>query len=52
MDLEKKIKKVKKKNNKIKKKILNLENIIHELNFKIQEIKNNNYDSLDEYFTH
>lgn len=46
-----KIEKIKDENNKLKKKILKLENIVHELNCKIKELKNNNYDSVDEYFT-
>ena len=38
-------------NTKLKDNILNLENIIKTLKNELEEIKINNYDSIDEYFS-
>lgn len=50
-NLEKELKNMTNDNRKLKENIINLENIIKILKNELEEIKINNYDSIDEYFS-
>lgn len=50
-NLQTEIKNMTNNNRKLKENIINLENIIKILKNELEEIKINNYDSIDEYFS-
>jgi predicted RNase H-like nuclease (RuvC/YqgF family) len=50
-NLEREIKKLRNDNIKLKENIISLENIVKILKNELEEIKINNYDSIDEYFS-
>jgi len=50
-NLEKEVKNLTNDNRKLKENIINLENLIKTLKNELEEIKINNYDSIDEYFS-